>query len=85
MKLFKKIIIAIIVILIVFVANILISTGFFRTVENYFEGDIVKKINLPGAEDITVSILDSFALISSTKRTVFPTVEENVGGLYLME
>jgi arylesterase / paraoxonase len=84
MRLLKKIILIVFVILIVFIANILISTGFFRTVENHFDGDIVKKINLPGAEDITVSALDSFALISSTNRGVFPPLEEEVGGLYLM-
>jgi len=85
MRLLKKIILIVLVLIIVFIANILISTGFFRTVENKFDGEIVKKIALPGAEDITVSAIDSFALISSTNRGVFPPVEENKGGLYLME
>lgn len=85
MRLLKKIILIVLVLIIVFIANILISTGFFRTVENKFDGEIVKKIALPGAEDITVSAIDSFALISSTNRGFFPQVEEEVGGLYLME
>ncbi len=85
MRLLKKIILIVLVLIIVFIANILISTGFFRRVENKFDGEIVKKIALPGAEDITVSAIDSFALISSTNRGVFPPEEENKGGLYLME
>lgn len=85
MSIIKKIVIIVLVLIIAFVANILISTGFFRKVENKFDGEIVKKINLLGAEDITVSVIDSFALISSTKRGIFPPVEENHGGLYLME
>lgn len=74
-----------IALIIVFIANILISTGYFRTVENKFEGKIIKKIALPGAEDITVSLVDSFALISSTNRKVYPPKEDERGGLYLMD
>ena len=70
---------------IVFIANILISTGVFRTIENKFEGKIIKKIALPGAEDITVSLVDSFALISSTNRKQYPPKEDERGGLYLMD
>ncbi|MCF6295792.1 MAG: SMP-30/gluconolactonase/LRE family protein [Flavobacteriaceae bacterium] len=85
MRLTKKILLIVLVLIIAFIANILISTGFFRTVENKFEGDIVKKIALPGAEDITVSTIDGFALISSTNRGIFPPTENEVGGLYLMD
>jgi arylesterase/paraoxonase len=67
------------------VANIFISTGYFRTIENTFEGDIVKKIELPGAEDITVSSTDSFAIISSTDRGIYPPDKDEIGGLYLMD
>ena len=85
MSLIKKFVLIVFVLLIVFIANILISTGFFRTVENQFDGELVKKIAIPGAEDITISTTDSFALISSTKRGIFPPTKEEVGGLYLME
>lgn len=70
---------------VVFIVHMLFSTGYFRKVENQFKGRIVKKVELPGAEDITVSLSDSFAIISSTKRGVYPTIKENVGGLYLMD
>ena len=71
--------------LILFVANIFISTGYFRTIENQFDGDIVKRVKLPGAEDITVSLTDSFALISATKRKEYPPKEEEEGDLYYMD
>lgn len=85
MRLIKKILLIVLVLIIVFIANILISTGFFRTVENQFDGEVVQKINLPGAEDITVSTIDSFAIVSSTDRGFFPPEDEDIGGLYLME
>lgn len=85
MKLFKKILLVVLVLLIVFIANIFISTGYFRTIENKFDGNIVKKISIPGAEDITVSLKDSFAVISSTKRGVYPPKEAEKGGLYFMD
>ena len=84
MKLLKKICLIILVLLILFIANIFISTGYFRTVENQFDGELVKKIAIPGAEDITVSTMDGFALISSTDRGNFPPLAQEVGGLYFM-
>ena len=85
MKLFKRILFVALVLLIAFVAHIFISTGYFRTIENRFDGEIVKRIEISGAEDITVSLSDSFAIISSTKRGVYPPIEEEIGGLYLMD
>ena len=85
MRLVKKFVLILIILLVIFIANILISTGFFRTVENQFDGDIVKKVALPGAEDITVSAIDSFALVSSTDRGTFPPTKEDIGGLYFLD
>ncbi|SNR32219.1 SMP-30/gluconolactonase/LRE family protein [Lutibacter flavus] len=85
MKLIKKIGLLIIVFIIVFVANIFFSTGYFRTIEKKFDGEIVKKIVLPGAEDITISTPDNFALISSTKRGFFNSNTIDKGDLYFME
>ncbi len=85
MRITKKIILIILTLIIVFAAHTLVSTGFFRTIENRFEGQIIKKVRLPGAEDITISTIDSFALISSTNRLVYPPVEEEKGGLYSMD
>ncbi|MBN4070244.1 SMP-30/gluconolactonase/LRE family protein [Olleya sp. AH-315-F22] len=85
MRLIKKILLFVLILLIVFVANIFISTGFFRAIENQFNGELVKTIAIPGAEDITVSVIDSFAIISSTDRGNFPPTEEEVGGLYFLD
>ena len=68
MKKSVKFLILFIFLIIIFVANIFVSTGYFRTIENTFSGEIVKQIKLPGAEDITISHQDSFAFITSTKR-----------------
>ncbi len=81
----KRIILVVLVLIIAFIAHTLFSTGFFRTVENQFQGTIIKKIPLPGAEDITISHIDSFALISSTKRLVYPPKGQEQGGLYIMD
>jgi arylesterase/paraoxonase len=72
-------------IIIIFVANLLISTGFFRTIENTFDGTIVKQIALPGTEDITISHADGFAIISSTDRREFQTSENRRDGLYYLD
>lgn len=81
----KKLLIFILVLIIAYVAHIFISTGYFRTIENTFEGNIVKKINIVGAEDIMISRKDSFAIISSTDRAAFPNEAQEVGGLYLID
>ena len=81
----KRIVLVLLVAIIGFVAYTLISTGFFRTVENKFEGTILKKIAISGAEDITINPSDGFALISSTNREIYPPIKEEKGGLYLMD
>ena len=81
----KKLLLLLFLVLIGFVLYTFISTGFFRTVENRFEGEVIKEIALKGAEDITVSYTDSFALISATARLQFPPIGQEHGGLYLME
>ncbi|MEM9847589.1 MAG: SMP-30/gluconolactonase/LRE family protein [Bacteroidota bacterium] len=68
-----------------FVGYILVSTGFFRTVEHQFDGKLLKKVAIKGAEDITISSSDSFALISSTERRVYPPQEKEKGGVYLID
>ena len=81
----KKNLLFLILLLIALVLYTFYSTGFFRTVENRFDGEVIKEIALKGAEDITISYTDSFALISATARLQFPPTEQEHGGLYLME
>lgn len=81
----KKVAIVVAILIIAFVINIFVSTGFFRTIENSSDYSILKNIPISGAEDITISASDSFALISSTQRMTLPPTEEEFGGLYLMD
>lgn len=83
--LLKRITIIILSIIVLFVIYIFVSTGFFRAIHNHFDGEIAKSIALPGAEDITISSSDHFALISSTKRGHFPPAQEEHGGIYYMD
>ncbi|MFT7154618.1 MAG: arylesterase/paraoxonase [Bacteroidia bacterium] len=85
MPLAKKALLLVLILLAGFVLYTFISTGFFRTVENSFEGEVIKEIALKGAEDITISYTDSFALISATAKLQFPPIGQEHGGLYLME
>ena len=85
MKTLKKVLLFLLLAILVFASHVVISTGFFRTIENKFDGNIVKKINLPGAEDIVISRIDSFAIISSTKGRALPKVNFETGGLYFLD
>jgi arylesterase/paraoxonase len=85
MKFKKRVLYAILILLCLFVVNIFVSTGFFRTIENNFNGNILKEIYLPGAEDITISQIDSFAIISATDRQKIPNTKQESGGLYFLD
>lgn len=85
MRLIKRIALLLFLLLLAFAAYVLISTGFFRTIEPQFDGEILKEIELNGAEDMIVSTTDSFVLISSTNRGIYPPEAQEKGGLYLMD
>ena len=85
MQKLKKLLGLVILLLILFVAYTFVSTGFFRSITPKLEGQLLKEIKLPGAEDMLVSRVDSFLLISSTNRAVYPPTEEEKGGLYLID
>ena len=84
-KLIKKLFLFILFLIVVFIANILNNTGFFKSIEYKFDGKVYKQIKLKGTEDITISHTDSFAIISSTARKSFPNKEEEKGGLYFLD
>jgi len=85
MKLLKRIALFILIVFLVFITNLLITTGYFRTIENKFEGEVIQKIALRGAEDITISYIDSFALVSATDRKSIPRTQNEDGGLYYLD
>lgn len=71
--------------LLIFVGHVLVSTGFFRTIIPTFDGKILKKVAIKGAEDITISPTDSFVLVSATNRMVYPPTAVEEGGLYFID
>lgn len=81
----KKILLLLVLAIVGFVLYTFISTGFFRSLENRFDGETLLEIPIIGAEDITVSTEDSFAIVSATARMQFPAAEQEKGGLYYME
>lgn len=80
----KRILFVVLVAILAFVFHTLNSTGFFRTVKNYSKGKTIKVVPIKGAEDMTISYTDSFAIISATNREVYPPKKEEKGALYLM-
>jgi len=82
---FLKFLIAFLLLSIVtFIVYTLYSTGFFRNIEAQFEGRILKKVKLKGAEDITINHKGQFALISATNRAGFPIDPSREGDVYWM-
>ena len=81
----KRVLFSILLLLAMYIANIFISTGFFRTIENTFDGSILQEIKIAGAEDITISQTDHFAIVSATARKKIPTTQQENGGLYYID
>ncbi|MFK7906004.1 MAG: SMP-30/gluconolactonase/LRE family protein [Chitinophagales bacterium] len=71
--------------LIAFVAHTLTSTGYFRDIEPHFDGEIVQKIKIVGAEDMTINKAESFMLISSDDRAATKKGKPKQGGIYWMD
>lgn len=84
----KKLLLYIITALFVCVAiygySILNETGFFRTIENQFDGEILAKIDLAGAEDMTVSSDGEFLIISADDRAYTRDSSKEKSGIYWM-
>jgi len=85
MRLFKRLALILFILLLIFIAHVLISTGFFRTITPKFDGEILHKVALKGAEDIMISAADSFAIISATDRIITPEEPEGKGNLFLID
>ena len=85
MQLLKKIGLIIFLVVSLFVVYTLVSTGFFRIIEPRFDGEILKKVALKGAEDMMVSRQDRFVLISATDRANLSEKKIKEGGLFLID
>jgi len=75
----------IILVFLLYVLNIFVSTGYFREITPFMAGEVIKKIEIPGAEDITISYEGQFALISSDDRASRRDGEPHQGGLFYLD
>jgi len=67
-----------------YIFSIFHATGYFRNIENFSRINILKKVNIPGVEDITISYSDNFALLSSDDRAARRDGNPHQGGLYFL-
>ena len=78
----KKFLAGILLVIVAFVVHVLISTGYFRSVENRFDGEVFARIPIKGAEDLTISYEDQFMIISADDRSSQDKSRES--GLYYL-
>ena len=71
--------------LLTFIAFTLITTGFFREINNSNNYEVIAKMPLPGAEDITISYEDQFMIISQDDRAAKYRDRKRMGGLYKLD
>lgn len=72
-------------VLFVFIAHVLISTGFFRKINNTESYEIIAKIPLKGAEDFSISYSDSFLLISQDDRAARREGQAQQGNIFFLD
>ncbi len=80
MKLWLKILLGLIAVIIVFVGKTLYNAGVFTTIKPHFNGSVTEIGGFTGAEDITIDKAKGFALISSNS---FSDASQN-GAIYLL-
>lgn len=85
MKHLKKIIAYTLLVILAYVGYVFVSTGYFRTIENTFDGTIVKKVPIAGAEDAMIIPENGYALVSASPRSKSLEEQQKIGGLYLMD
>ncbi len=85
MKKILKVLLFFVLLLVAFVAYTLTSTGYFRTIEPHFEGKVAQKIDVVGAEDMTIARDGKFLVISSDDRAATKKGEPKQGGIYWMD
>lgn len=85
MKRLKKIIGYTLLVILAYVGYVFVSTGYFRTIENSFDGAVAKKITIAGAEDVMVIPENGYVLVSASPRRKSLEEQQKIGGLYLMD
>lgn len=85
MKRIFKVLALLLLPIIIFALYTFYSTGLFRTIEPHFDGNILHKIEIPGAEDMQISYEDNFIIISSDDRAGRRDGKAKQGHLYFMD
>ncbi len=85
MKKILKIVFGLVLVLVLFVLHMFYSTGFFREIKNEFAGEVLMKVQIPGAEDMQLSREDHFMIISSDDRAGRRDKKPQHGGLYYLD
>ncbi len=85
MKRFKRIVGLGLLAILIYAAYVVVSTGYFRTIDNMFDGEVVKEIAIEGAEDITIIPESGFALVSASPRKESLETQQASGGLYSID
>lgn len=62
-----------------------LSTGFFREINNSKNYDVIAKVPLKGAEDLTIAYEDQFMIISQDDRAASLHGRKRSGGLYFLD
>ena len=84
----KKVLIVflgVVIVIGVVVANILITTGFFREINNSTNYEVIAEIPMKGAEDFTVDHETGFMIISQDDRAARITGAGRSGNLYYLD
>jgi arylesterase/paraoxonase len=71
--------------LIVYVVYVLYTTGFFRTIENQFSGEVLRSIPIAGVEDITVDSEAGFAVFIAYDRAAERAGQSVEGQVYYLD
>ncbi len=85
MKKALKILLGTVVLIAAYIVYIFYSTGYFRTIENNFQGRVVKEIPIAGVEDITVDEDDNFAIFISYDRAAHRDGNPKKGAIFSMD
>lgn len=82
---FLKVLLAILIVLLLYVAYTMQSSGFFRVIENRFDGELLTKVEVPGAEDMQADYEDGFLIVSSDDRAARRDGNARQGHLYKLD
>ena len=80
-----KILLGILLLILGYAFYIVYSSGFFRTIDPYFDGALLQKVAIPGAEDIEIDTAGEFIIVSSDDRAGRRDGNPVQGHLYKMQ